>query len=71
MQDARDMLAEAVGAEPASIPKTAAIGDLAGWDSLAHMRLIAAMEARLARPLTTEEMLEVTSLETIHKVLSA
>ena len=41
---ARAMLADAIGAEPALVPQDARIGVFERWDSLAHLRLILAVE---------------------------
>ncbi|MEM8699965.1 MAG: hypothetical protein AAGF44_12385, partial [Pseudomonadota bacterium] len=60
---ARAILAEAVSRPVGEIPDDAAIGMLEGWDSLAHIRLIAGIEAALDRPLTTEEVIGVHALD--------
>ena len=70
MTSALSLLATATGRAEADLPQDAAIGTVEGWDSLAHMRLIAALETRLARPLTTEEALSVQDLASIQALLA-
>jgi acyl carrier protein len=66
---ARDLIAEAVGRGSEAISDDAAIGVTAGWDSLAHMRLVALLEDALARPLTSGEVVGVRSLRDVSAVL--
>jgi len=68
---ARRLLAEAVSTVVRQVPKDARFDQLDRWDSLAHMRLILAMEEQLARPLSTEEILSIESLADIAKILSS
>ena len=48
---ARALLADAIGAEPALVPQDARIGVFERWDSLAHLRLILAVEQHIGRQL--------------------
>ncbi|MEL6478721.1 MAG: phosphopantetheine-binding protein [Pseudomonadota bacterium] len=66
---ARTLLAGAVNLPEADLPADAAIGSLEGWDSLAHIRLITALEEALERPLTTEEVIGVNTLDSITALL--
>jgi acyl carrier protein len=51
---ARGLLASAMEMDAADIPDDAAIGRLENWDSLAHMRLIMALEQHMGAPLTPD-----------------
>ena len=64
------LLAEALGVPPAQIPPTATIGALPGWDSLGHLRLILSLEERLGRLLSSDEVLSLTSVANIARVLT-
>lgn len=66
---ARVMLAESLGVSPAVVPDDASMETFDRWDSLAHMRIILALEAALVRPLETEEMLAVIDLESLQRLL--
>jgi acyl carrier protein len=69
--DSRTLLAEALGRAPAEIPDDAAIGVIDAWDSLGHLRIVMAVEARLGRELTSEEILAVDSLGAISRLLES
>ena len=66
---ARDMLAEAVNLPAEDLADDAAIGTVEGWDSLAHIRLITAIERFLGRELTTDEAISINSLASLGRVL--
>ncbi|MBY8976454.1 acyl carrier protein [Rhodobacteraceae bacterium NNCM2] len=68
---ARTLLAAATERPEAEIPKDAAIGTFEAWDSLAHIRLFAALEQELGRETTPEEAVSITSLDTLQAVLDA
>lgn len=67
---ARLLAAEAFGLPPDEVPPNAAIGDIDAWDSLAHLRLIMSVEARLGRELTTEEASAIVSLDQIAELIA-
>jgi acyl carrier protein len=67
---ARQLLADALGCAEADIGPESAIGTLPLWDSLAHIKVVLAVEERLARTLSTDEILAVTSLAAIEQVLA-
>ncbi len=62
---ARRLIAEATERPLADIPEDASIATLPAWDSLAHVRLIIAIEAALGAPLQTDEMLSIDSVEAV------
>jgi acyl carrier protein len=67
---ARKLLADAIGAEPAMIPTDARIGIFERWDSLAHMRLILALEQQIGRLLDPDEAITVESLDDVARLLN-
>jgi acyl carrier protein len=69
LEKARAMIAEAAGRSYESIPETAAVGNFPAWDSLAHMRLVLALEERLERQLSSEEVIGIQAAEDVAKLL--
>lgn len=69
LEIARGLLAEAVGQDRAVIEDSAAIGALETWDSLAHMRLVLAVEERIGTTLTPQEVFEIMSLADVARLL--
>ena len=67
---ARSVLAAALGLEREAIDDGAAIGTLDAWDSLAHMRLIQALEQALGAELEPETIVALASLEDIAAILT-
>ena len=66
---ARGLLASAMEMDAADIPDDAAIGRLDNWDSLAHMRLIMALEQHMGAPLTPDTVVGLGSLADVVTVL--
>ena len=64
-QTARQLLATALQVDPPQIETDAAIGRTERWDSLAHMRLVLALEEHVGRNLEAPEMLALESLADI------
>jgi acyl carrier protein len=69
LQTARQLLAAVLEMEAADIADDAGIGELASWNSLAHMRLIMAMEAQLGASLSPGNVVAIGSLQDIATVL--
>lgn len=69
MDTARQILATALDRQPEQISDNSAIGGQEGWDSLAHIRLITAIEAHLGREMTTDEVIRINSLTSIAGVI--
>lgn len=65
---ARTILAEALNVEAAAIDADASIMTLEAWDSLAHMRLIAAVEDDLAVQLEPDAIVSIASLADVVKI---
>ena len=65
------MLAEAFNCDPNEVPDSAQIGNYDRWDSLAHLRLILAIEEKINRQLDPDEMVRITNLNDIACLLTA
>lgn len=70
LSDARALLAAALAVPEANLPPTARIGGLEQWDSLAHARILLAIEDRLGRLLQAEAAARIESLDDIARVLA-
>ncbi len=66
---ARRILGLALQVEPAEIDDGARIGVTERWDSLAHMRLILALEEHLEQTLDAEIIVSVISFADVLRVL--
>ena len=66
---ARALLAEALDLAPEAVDEEVEAESLEAWDSLAHLRLVLAIEARSGRQLEPEEILAITSLAEIARLL--
>jgi acyl carrier protein len=69
-EQARELLAEAVNADTGAVPDDARIGLLEQWDSLAHLRLILAIETKIGRLLDPDEIMGVESLDDVAALLN-
>ncbi len=67
---ARRLMAEAFAVEAGSIGPDTAIGTLDAWDSLAHMRLILALEDHLGEQLDADVVVEIESFSDVERVLA-
>jgi acyl carrier protein len=68
--NAKVLLADAIGIPLDDLPAEARIGEVAGWDSLAHTRLLLSIEERLRRELEPEEAVAIESLRDVEALLS-
>jgi acyl carrier protein len=66
---AREMLAECLGLPIGEIGADARLGSPAAWDSLAHVRIVLALEAECGRELSAQEILGLTSLKALAGLL--
>ena len=64
------LLAEALFTTADALGEGATPDRIPGWDSLAHMRLVLALERELGRRLATEEVLSLRSLEALEALLA-
>jgi acyl carrier protein len=69
-EQARALLAEAVNTDTGAVPDDARIGLLEQWDSLAHLRLILAIETKVGRLLDPDEIMGVESLNDVAALLN-
>ena len=67
---AKQLLADAMGADAATVPDGARIGGFERWDSLAHLRLILAIEEMIGRQLDPDEAVRIESLGDITGLLA-
>ena len=63
------LLAGALMMSEREIPPNARLGRIEQWDSLAHARLLLALEEKLRRQLTTDEAVALESLDDIARLL--
>lgn len=66
---ARELLADALDIPLEQIQPTARIGEVEQWDSLAHMRILFAIEERIGRPMDPEDAVAIESLDDIVRLL--
>lgn len=71
LSQARAMLSDAIGTDVALVPEDARIGIFERWDSLAHMRLILAVEQQIGRLLDPDEAVRIECLEDIARILES
>ncbi len=63
-QDAvRAVIASVLDCAPGAVDPTAAAGTVPGWDSIAHMGIVLALEESIGRRFTAEEIATAVSLE--------
>ena len=68
---ARRLLAGATGCDAADINDDAAIGSFELWDSLAHMRLILAIEDETGAEVSPDHVVEIGTLAQITEYLGS
>jgi len=66
---AKKLLAEAANCESAMIPDDVRIGTFERWDSLAHLRLVLAIEQKIGRQLDPDEAVRIESLADVTALL--
>lgn len=66
---AKALLADALQIDAAAISDDLALGGIDAWDSLAHMRLLTAIEEKLNKPLDAETAAGIESLADVARVL--
>jgi acyl carrier protein len=67
---AKTLLAEAVHCDAAAVPDDARLGRFERWDSLAHLRLVLAIEVQIGRQLDPDESVRIETLSDIAALLS-
>ena len=71
MQEAKRLLADALRIDLSRIGDETAMRDLPQWDSLAHMELIVLVEEHLRATLSMDEIMEMTSVSGLARVLAS
>ncbi len=66
---AREILGGARALAPDALPNDAAIGAVESWDSLAHMRLVLALEEAVGGELEAAEIIGIERLADIATIL--
>jgi acyl carrier protein len=61
----KELIAKTLGVAVDVVDDELAVGDIPEWDSLAHMRIIAALESELGVVLDIEQTLEIEDVEDI------
>jgi len=69
-QRAKKLLAEAANCDSAMIPDDVRIGTFERWDSLAHLRLVLAIEQQIGRQLDPDEAIRIESLADVVALLA-
>ncbi len=64
------VLAEALEIEPAAVVDDASIHTLEAWDSLAHLRLVQALEREIGHELPAVEIVDLESLADVERILA-
>jgi acyl carrier protein len=70
LDGARRVLATALDLAPDAVSDSARLGDPDAWDSLAHLRLILAIEAELGHELDPAQIVEIECLADIASLLA-
>ncbi len=65
----KDLISSALTRPAKDIPTHGHFSQVEGWDSLGHMRIILSIEQQIDRELTSLEMLEITTIESVGKIL--
>ncbi len=68
--NANVLISSALNRPAKDIPANGRFSQVEGWDSLAHMRIILSIEEQLDRELTSIEILEIMTIESVEKILS-
>ena len=70
MFNVKEILAEVFMVDSNEIPDNVKIGELSGWDSLGHMRLVLHIEKIIKRSVETEEILKMVNVQNINAILN-
>ena len=68
---AKRLLAQAVDGDPTAIPDDVRLGAFERWDSLAHLRLVLAIEDSIGRKLDPDESVRIETLQNISALLAS
>ena len=70
-QRTRDLLAEALGLPASAIQTNTAVFTTPEWTSLAHMRIVLALEEVTGQPLGPEAIVSIGSFTDVEAILAA
>ena len=68
-QGIQKLIASTLNVNQSLITDDLGIGDIPEWDSLSHMRIIAAIESEIGQTLDIEQILEIEDVEDIYDTL--
>ena len=66
----KEILADVFKIDISQIPENVNIGELPGWDSLGHIRLVLHIEEIINRSISTEEILKMINSKNINVILN-
>lgn len=66
-----NLVCEATGYDAQQIAKHDDAQSLDLWDSIAHLNIIMMIETLIKRPITTAEIIELSSIDGIQKILDS
>ena len=64
-----EILAEVFEVSPDAITQDIKMDDIEAWDSLRHLRLFMTIEEKMGVKFSTDEIVEISSLEEIKKII--
>ena len=67
----RALLASVLEVDPEQVPENASSITVEGWDSMAHIQIMLALEAELGVEIPGDTMLELTSLDEIERFVAS
>lgn len=70
LDEARKIVAEATRTPIETLPHDADVLSMSAWDSMAHVNIILAIEARTGHQLTAESIVGIHSVETVAQLLN-
>jgi len=63
-----EILALSLNLDASEIQNNSGINNLPEWDSLNHIKIVLAIEEKLERNLTTEEIIDISDVNSINKL---
>ena len=65
-----EILALSLDLDASEIQNNSDINNLPEWDSLSHIKIVLAIEEKLERNLTTEEIIDISDVNSINKLFN-
>ena len=66
----KEILALSLDLDVSEIQNNSDINNLLEWDSLSHIKIVMAIEAKLQRELTTDEIIAISDVDSINKLFN-